>query len=74
MLRQEHWDDFAALSDLPILAIRGAKSDILSPRSSTKWRDARRAWSEPGRRPGHAPLLLDQPTITRITDFVRKCP
>jgi hypothetical protein len=23
---------------------------------------------------GHAPLLLDQPTISRIADFVRKCP
>ena len=72
---KEHWDDFAALSDVPILAIRGANSDILSPEvfdeMARRAPRLERAWVE-GQ--GHAPLLLDEPTISRIADFVRQCP
>jgi len=72
---EEYWDDFAALSDTPMLAIRGANSDILSPEvfdeMARRAPRLERAWVE-GQ--GHAPLLLDPPTIARIAAFVRKCP
>jgi pimeloyl-ACP methyl ester carboxylesterase len=72
---EQYWDDFAALSDVPTLAIRGANSDLLSPEifdeMARRVPRLERAWVE-GQ--GHAPLLLDQPTISRIADFVRKCP
>jgi pimeloyl-ACP methyl ester carboxylesterase len=72
---EEHWDDFAALSDVPILAIRGANSDILSPEVFDEMaRRAPRLEQVLVDGQGHAPLLLDEPTILRIADFVRKCP
>jgi pimeloyl-ACP methyl ester carboxylesterase len=72
---EEHWDDFAALSDVPILAIRGANSDILSPDVFDEMaRRAPRLEQVVVEGQGHAPLLLDEPTISRIADFVRKCP
>ncbi len=72
---EEHWDDFAALSVVPILAIRGANSDILSPEVFDEMaRRAPRLEQVLVEGQGHAPLLLDQPTISRIADFVRKCP
>lgn len=72
---ETHWDDFAALAELPLLAIRGANSDILSPEVFDEM--ARRAplmerLVVEGQ--GHAPLLLDAPTIARIADFVRQRP
>jgi len=71
----EYWDDFAALSDVPILAIRGANSDILSPEVFDEMaRRAPRLERVLVEGQGHAPLLLDQPTISRIADFVRQCP
>ena len=72
---EEHWDDFAALSDVAMLAIRGANSDILSPEVFAEMaRRAPRLEQAVVEGQGHAPLLLDQPTISRIADFVRKCP
>jgi pimeloyl-ACP methyl ester carboxylesterase len=72
---EEHWDDFAALSDVATLAIRGANSDILSPEVFAEMaRRAPRLEQAVVEGQGHAPLLLDQPTISRIADFVRKCP
>ncbi len=72
---EEHWDDFAALSVVPILAIRGANSDILSPEVFDEMaRRAPRLEQVLVDGQGHAPLLLDQSTISRIADFVRKCP
>jgi len=65
------WDEFAALARVPVLAIRGATSDILSV--ETVHEMARR---HPGLEQltvegqGHAPLLLDEPTISRIVGFV----
>jgi pimeloyl-ACP methyl ester carboxylesterase len=72
---EEYWEDFAALSDVPILAIRGANSDILSPEVLDEMaRRAPRLEQAVVEGQGHAPLLLDEPTISRIADFVRKCP
>ncbi len=72
---EQHWDDFAALRGVPVLAIRGANSDILSPEVFDEMaRCAPRLEQAIVEGQGHAPLLLDQPTISRIADFVRKCP
>lgn len=70
---QSHWAEFDALARLPLLVIRGANSDILSPDTVDEM--ARRAprferFIVEGQ--GHAPLLLDDPTITTIADFVRR--
>jgi pimeloyl-ACP methyl ester carboxylesterase len=65
------WPQFEGLRDAPLLAIRGENSDLLSietleemsrrhPRCET--------YTVPGH--GHAPLLLDAPSIDRIVAFV----
>ncbi len=68
---EEFWEPFAALAKVPILAIRGETSDILSVAVFDEM--ARRAprlerHTAPGQ--GHAPLLLDRPTLDRITKFL----
>ncbi|MBB4196572.1 pimeloyl-ACP methyl ester carboxylesterase [Rhodoblastus sphagnicola] len=64
------WEDFVAIR-APILALRGENSDLLSPEGHAEM--ARRnplcqLHVVPGQ--GHAPLLLDTPTLTRIGAFV----
>ncbi len=67
------WPQFEALAGIPVLGIRGENSDILSPET----------FAEMGRRhprfeahvvkgQGHAPLLLDAPTILAIAEFVER--
>lgn len=68
---EDFWEPFAALAAVPILAIRGETSDILSVEVFDEM--ARRAprlerYTVPGQ--GHAPLLLDQPTIDRAMAFL----
>lgn len=72
---EEFWEPFAALAKVPILAIRGETSDILSIETVDEM--ARRAprlerYAVPGQ--GHAPLLLDQPTLDRIMAFLNDRP
>jgi pimeloyl-ACP methyl ester carboxylesterase len=72
---EDFWEGFAALAAGPILAIRGETSDILSEAVFEEM--ARRAprlerYTVPGQ--GHAPLLLDQPTIDRVMAFLDACP
>lgn len=70
LLFQEEWNAMAAI---PTLCIRGGNSDLLSQRTFDEMRD-----SHPGLErltvegQGHAPLLLDAPTIGAIADFVRR--
>jgi pimeloyl-ACP methyl ester carboxylesterase len=64
------WPAFERIQ-APILALRGENSDLLSPEAHTQM--ARRnplcqLHVVPGQ--GHAPLLLDTPTLNRIGDFV----
>ena len=65
------WPQFEGLRFVPVLALRGENSDLLSAETL----------AEMGRRhprfeahivagQGHAPLLLDAPTIARIAQFV----
>lgn len=68
---EDLWESFAALAELPVLVLRGETSDILSVEIFEEM--ARRAprlepHTVPGQ--GHAPLLLDQPTIDRVMRFL----
>jgi len=66
------WEDYVAVR-APILALRGENSDLLSPEGHAEM--ARRnplcqLHVVPGQ--GHAPLLIDTPTLDRIAVFIRK--
>lgn len=65
------WPQFAGLSHVPLMAIRGAHSDLLSQETFAQMQ-ARHpdcaSLTVPGQ--GHAPLLLDDPTIQAIGRFV----
>lgn len=75
MKQPDFWPEFEALADVPVLGARGANSDILSPET---FDEMERRHPGMGRLTvegqGHAPLLLDEPTIGRIVEFVRRCP
>lgn len=67
----ELWPQFAALSHVPMLAIRGEHSDILSAATVDEMRHRHprlETIEVPGQ--GHAPLLKDAPTIGAIADFL----
>jgi pimeloyl-ACP methyl ester carboxylesterase len=67
------WPYFEGLKNVPVLSIRGSHSDLLS--EDTQIEMARR---HPGcetltvQGEGHAPLLGDRPTLTRIAAFVHR--
>ncbi len=65
------WPYFKALAGVPVLAIRGENSDLLSPATLEAMAAAHprlETLTVPGQ--GHAPLLRDAPTIARILSFV----
>jgi pimeloyl-ACP methyl ester carboxylesterase len=68
------WDEFASLAGVPVLGIRGANSDILSVATFEEMARRHKGMERltvAGQ--GHAPLLLDEPTIGRIVGFVGRC-
>ena len=69
----ELWPQFEGLAHVPVLAIRGENTDLLSE-ATLAGMAARHPRFEshtvPGQ--GHAPLLLDEPTISVIVQFVAK--
>ena len=69
------WPQFDSMKDIPMLVIRGETSDLLSPRIVEEMaRRASKLQSHVVLGQGHAPLLLDPPSITRVMDFLRDCP
>lgn len=68
------WGAFDALANVPMMAIRGENSDLLSTETVEAMR-ARRATLETFEVPnqGHAPLLVEADVVARIADFVAHC-
>ena len=73
MAPYDFWEAFEALARGPVLTLRGENSDLLTPEILAKM-----ARSAPGMEhyivtgQGHAPLLLDAPTIGRVVEFIRR--
>ncbi len=69
----ELWPQFTALAHVPLLAIRGENSDILSQKTFAEMRVRHpRMTAVTVRGQGHAPLLMDAPTIGAIGDFLAR--
>jgi pimeloyl-ACP methyl ester carboxylesterase len=68
------WNEFDALSRVPILVIRGANSDILSAATvaAMQARHPRMQLIEIADQ-GHVPLLDDRDVIRRVAEFVSTC-
>jgi pimeloyl-ACP methyl ester carboxylesterase len=70
----EMWPQFGALAPMPVLAIRGETSDILSARTLDGMRACHpRLDTFTVRGQGHAPLLRDGPTLSAIRSFLQRC-
>jgi pimeloyl-ACP methyl ester carboxylesterase len=68
------WNEFEALARVPVLVIRGARSDILSTATLNAMR-ARHPGLESIEVPdqGHVPLLEGAELVRRVTAFIEKC-
>jgi pimeloyl-ACP methyl ester carboxylesterase len=67
------WPLFDALANLPLLVIRGGNSDILSSETVAEMAERHQGCETfvvDGQ--GHAPLLYDKASISRIAEFIRK--
>jgi len=67
------WPQFMSLASLPLLAIRGENSDLLSPRTLSEMAERHPALEQlvvPGQ--GHAPLLRDEKTLQTIRAFASR--
>lgn len=68
------WPQFMSLAHVPVLAIRGEHSDLLSPRTLAEMalrHPKLEQMTVAGQ--GHAPLLNDERTLARISAFAGNC-
>jgi pimeloyl-ACP methyl ester carboxylesterase len=68
------WVQFDALAGVPVMVVRGANSDLLSPATVAAMRERRPdliAIEVPDQ--GHAPLLSEPEIIGQIDAFIRSC-
>src|SRR5215510_665467 len=69
----ELWPQFAALTPVPVLALRGEHSDILSPATLEEMRRRHpRLETVTISGQGHAPLLKDARSLRTIADFLER--
>jgi pimeloyl-ACP methyl ester carboxylesterase len=67
------WPQFLSLSNVPVLAIRGANSDLLSAATLEEMRKRHpRLEAVTVRGQGHAPLLKDAPAIGVVAEFLAR--
>jgi len=67
------WPQFDALAGFPVMVIRGMLSDILSEQTVEEMRAHHPSLEiVEVENEGHAPLLADEPTMTRIRAFVTR--
>jgi len=67
----DFWTEFEAMARVPVMAIRGSNSDILTQdvfEEMERRHPDFQAHTVAGQ--GHAPLLMDEPTIEKIVEFV----
>lgn len=68
------WPQFEALGHAPVLVVRGENTDLLSAETVAEMQRRHpdcALHTVAGQ--GHAPLLMDRPTIDRIRTFVARC-
>jgi pimeloyl-ACP methyl ester carboxylesterase len=68
------WPQFDGLADVPVLAIRAENSDIIAPETVDAMAERHKRFESyivPGQ--GHAPMLVDQPSIERVAAFLLLC-
>lgn len=69
------WDLYDALPDIPLMAIRGALTDLISEDTIAEMKRRRPnldVLTVEGQ--GHTPLLTDAASITRLKAFIARCP
>ncbi len=68
------WPQFMSLAKVPVLAIRGALSDVLSAQTFAAMAERHsRCEQITVEKQGHAPLLSDGETLERIAAFAARC-
>jgi len=67
------WPQFKSLSQMPLLAIRGENSDILTAKIVDRMKEANPAMhSAIAKDRGHAPFLDEPEVLAAIDDFLAK--